>query len=300
MDNIESNLREIESCTIIAQTRMRQCQIGNTILCCRLKSTMTRLDTLRHVIVKTPPPNLATQYRHAMQSHNASQQVPPAYYPQEQQDGPHRGMCERNTLEEAAGAQDISVFGPEAAKAVAVDIETSGLDANCSITAVALVGQDWSVCYTFGPMDDFCANKAAIVTILNHAPLIYAFNAPDFDFPVMKRCFQLDNNTIGSWMAKLVDPLYAAKALYGTKLCAKLDLILTLNGLPSKTGSGLDAVHMAREGRWEELAAYCTHDTEVTRRLVGSQIVYWTEGMRFEALSSRVWVNSASPGASRA
>jgi hypothetical protein len=204
-------------------------------------------------------------------------------------------MCERNTLEEAAGAEDISVFGPKAAKAVAVDIETSGLEANCSITAVALVGQEWSVCYTFGPNDDFDYHRAAIVTILNEAPLIYAFNAPDFDFPVMQRCFGLSDSTMGNWMAKLVDPLYAAKALYGTKLCAKLDLILALNGLPAKTGSGLDAVHMAREGRWQQLAAYCTHDTEVTRRLIGSQIVYWTEGMTFRPRSRRVWANIATP-----
>jgi hypothetical protein len=230
-----------------------------------------------------------------MQNPNASEQVPPAYYPQEQQDRPDRGMCERNTLEEAAGAEDISVFGPKAAKAVAVDIETSGLEANCSITAVALVGQEWSVCYTFGPNDDFDYHRAAIVTILNEAPLIYAFNAPDFDFPVMQRCFGLSDSTMGNWMAKLVDPLYAAKALYGTKLCAKLDLILALNGLPAKTGSGLDAVHMAREGRWQQLAAYCTHDTEVTRRLIGSQIVYWTEGMTFRPRSRRVWANIATP-----
>ena len=204
-------------------------------------------------------------------------------------------MCERNTLEEAAGAEDISVFGPKAAKAVAVDIETSGLEANCSITAVALVGQEWSVCYTFGPNDDFDYHRAAIVTILNEAPLIYAFNAPDFDFPVMQRCFGLSDSTMGNWMAKLVDPLYAAKALYGTKLCAKLDLILALNGLPAKTGSGLDAVHMARDGKWQALAAYCTHDTEVTRRLIGSQIVYWTEGMTFRPRSRRVWANIATP-----
>jgi hypothetical protein len=51
------------------------------------------------------------------QNPNASEQVPPAYYPQEQQDRPDRGMCERNTLEEAAGAEDVPVFGPEEAKA---------------------------------------------------------------------------------------------------------------------------------------------------------------------------------------
>lgn len=172
---------------------------------------------------------------------------------------------------------------------MSVDIESTGLDPNCLITAVALVGPDWSVCYTFGPRDDFECNRAAIVSILDNAPLIYAFNAPGFDFPVMQRCFRLDDRTIGRWMAKLVDPLYAAKGLFGTKACAKLDVVLTLNGLPAKTGSGLDAVAMAREGRWQELAAYCTHDTEVTRRLIASKKVYWVEGLLFDPHSRHAW-----------
>ena len=37
------------------------------------------------------------------------------------------------------------------------------------------------------------------------------------------------------------------------------------NGLDSKTGTGGDAVVLAREGRWDELGAYCRQDTVKTR-----------------------------------
>ena len=198
-------------------------------------------------------------------------------------------MCERDSRQEEAGPQDVPIFSAEAAQAVAVDIETTGLGPHCAITAVGLAGPGWSVCYTFGPTDDFNANRAAIVQSLNSAPLIFAFNAPDFDFPVMQRCFGLSNSTVGSWMAKLVDPLYAAKGLFGTKACCKLSVVLALNGLPSKTGSGLEAVQMARDGRWRELADYCANDTEVTRNLISSQIVYWAEGLSFDPLSRGAW-----------
>jgi len=174
--------------------------------------------------------------------------------------------------------------------AVAIDIETSGLEPDCKITAVAIAGPDWHVCYTFGPHNDFIANRDAILGILDRAPLIYTFNGPGFDIPVMQRCFGLDDKIIGAWMAKLVDPLYAAKGLIGTKACAKLDVVLALNGMPAKTGSGLEAVHMAREGRWRELEDYCLHDTVVTRKLLDCETIYWAESLRYRPHSRCVWL----------
>ncbi len=34
--------------------------------------------------------------------------------------------------------------------------------------------------------------------------------------------------------------------------------------MQAKTGSGKDAVHMAEQGRWEDLELYCRHDTVLT------------------------------------
>lgn len=43
--------------------------------------------------------------------------------------------------------------------------------------------------------------------------------------------------------------------------------LLDLNGLPGKTGSGADAVGLARAGDWARLGEYCLNDTRVTHRV---------------------------------
>lgn len=172
---------------------------------------------------------------------------------------------------------------------VALDIETSGLEPDCRITCVGIASADKIESFTFGPADNWDAHRSAILSILSDAPLIYMFNGPGFDIPVMQRCFGLTDEVVGSWMAKLVDPLYAAKGLIGTRVCAKLAVVLALNGLPPKTGSGLDAVIMAREGRWRELAHYCANDTEVTRQLMLEKTVYWDQSLLFRPMGRHVW-----------
>jgi hypothetical protein len=107
---------------------------------------------------------------------------------------------------------------------------------------------------------------------------------------MLQRCFGLSDAAIGTWMRKMVDPLYAAKGLIGTKACSKLDVILALNGLSSKTGSGLEAVKLAREGRWDELADYCLSDTKLTRELVLCRPIFWTHDLQYAPLSRGVWV----------
>ena len=64
-------------------------------------------------------------------------------------------------------------------------------------------------------------------------------------------------------------------------------------GLDSKTGTGGDAVALAREGRWDELGAYCRQDTVKTRAvscletirlpLKSGRSVVLAGGRRFEA-----------------
>jgi hypothetical protein len=109
--------------------------------------------------------------------------------------------------------------------------------------------------------------------------MIYAYNGADFDLPFLRRCLGLPQSRLGAWMAKLVDPLYAARNLLGSRACATLATILALNGLESKTASGAEAVRMAETGQWDRLAAYCLQDTRVTHALMQREIIYWTEGL---------------------
>jgi hypothetical protein len=111
-----------------------------------------------------------------------------------------------------------------------------------------------------------------------------AFNGAWFDIPVLQRWLGLGHEVAGRWMAKLVDPHYAARGLLGTWACARLAVVLELNGLESKSGSGAEAARMARDGRWDELEAYCAQDARVTLSLGDS--MSWVQGLRC-ALRSR-------------
>jgi len=172
---------------------------------------------------------------------------------------------------------------------ISFDLETTGLGAHDTITCVGIVGPDFEVAFTFGPRDSFENNRAEILDILDRAPLLCSFNGPSFDIPMLQRCFGLDDQRVGSFMQKIVDPLYAAKALLGTRACAKLDVILALNGLQTKTSSGLEAVKMAREARWDELADYCLSDTRLTRELILCSPVFWVDNLSYAPLTRSVW-----------
>ncbi len=172
---------------------------------------------------------------------------------------------------------------------VSFDLETTGLQAHDTITCVGIVGPDFEAAFTFGPEDSFEENRAAIVEILCNAPMLCSFNGPSFDVPMLQRFFGLSDAVIGTFMLKIVDPLYAAKGLIGTKACSKLDVILALNGLQAKTGDGLRAITMAREGRWDDLRGYCLSDTRLTRELMLCSPVFWSHDMRYAPLTRGVW-----------
>ena len=173
---------------------------------------------------------------------------------------------------------------------ISFDLETTGLESHDRITCAGIVGPDYEIAYTFGPNDSFEENRAAIVDILNKAPLICMYNGASFDIPFMQRFFGLNDETVGFWMLKLVDPLYAARGLLGTKACEKLNVILALNGLQPKTSHGLEAVNMAREGRWDDLKSYCLSDTRLTRELILCKPVYWASGLKYAPLTRGAWI----------
>ena len=161
----------------------------------------------------------------------------------------------------------------------AFDIETTGLGPTDSITCIAIAGDGWSWTWHMGPCYDHEETKQQVKDQLDWATVLYAFNGASFDLPFMQRFFGYSDETVGSWMAKLVDPLYSARALLGYDACARLSVILELNGLPPKCGCGEDATALARDGRWEELENYCIGDAELTFRLLCSDKIRWVHGL---------------------
>ena len=132
------------------------------------------------------------------------------------------------------------------------------------------------------------SDLGAIAGHLDRAPLIYTFNGVTFDIPFLQRSFAYSNQQVGSWMKKVVDPLYSARALLGMEACRKLNDILILNGLPGKTAKGSDAIGMGRE----ELVAYCAHDTRMTFDLLEMSSVHWIYDLSYSCKSG-LWKRAA-------
>jgi hypothetical protein len=76
------------------------------------------------------------------------------------------------------------------------------------------------------------------------APTLAGFNAVRFDLPFIGRSLGVEGDRVDAWVAKCVDPFLGMRSTTG-RTC-KLQRLLELNGLGSKTGSGADAIALAR------------------------------------------------------
>ena len=131
------------------------------------------------------------------------------------------------------------------------------------ITCVCVCGEDWERVWVKE------IEVAAVVSVLNRASRIYAWNGAHFDLPFMQRVWKLSDTQVGLWMSKLVDPLYVASGL--VNMWEKLQSVLERNGLAGKCGTGAEAVQLARDGKWDELGKYCLVDTRQTYLLLANR-----------------------------
>lgn len=180
---------------------------------------------------------------------------------------------------------------PAAYGMVAFDIETMGLDpAQHRITAACLYGAmdgprpgqrvtragavpGPHVVKTFvfrhdEPDDKDLAQREEFMAHLDSARGLCAFNGIRFDFPFLQKAWDIPAARVESWIVKTFDVYEACKLGLGATF--SLDRLLAANSLESKTGSGLHAIQLAKEGKWEELGDYCMQDTRMTY-LVSSQ-----------------------------
>lgn len=155
---------------------------------------------------------------------------------------------------------------------VAFDIETLGLMVDGAplpeITCVCLFdGVEETALRLWGlsPVERD-ANVARIIARLDAADTLVGYNAVAFDLEFMRRAFAIDDARVRAWHAKCIDPLVLLRL--ATRTTAKMQHMLELNGLGSKTASGGDAIQMAREGAWDRLLAYCMMDARLVYALV--------------------------------
>lgn len=147
---------------------------------------------------------------------------------------------------------------------LAFDIETTGFRAEDTVTCVCAFdpdrGIEFSACT---PTGQTCEE---FLQLLDEAPLLCAFNGVRFDIPFIAKRWAVASERAGGWARKLVDPFEACKLALGQTF--SLDKLLATNGIACKTGCGSQAVVMAREGRWAELAEYCMQDTKKTHQAI--------------------------------
>lgn len=160
---------------------------------------------------------------------------------------------------------------------VGMDIETTGLEDDCELTCVCIWDGGSGRSWFFRDPAEKNASHTEITQALNDAPFIFAFNGAGFDIPVLARCMALPARVVGGWMAKLVDPSHASFALFGARMSQNLNSFLSLNDLQCKSGTGAEAVALAREEKWAALGAYCMDDARLTYLVINSTPGTWDD-----------------------
>lgn len=105
----------------------------------------------------------------------------------------------------------------------------------------------------------------ALFAAFDGASLIVAYNGIDFDMPVLRKYYSSSARYMRH-KQKLHDPFDRIRS--NTGLWVGLGTLLSHNGLPTKTGSGVDAVRLWEEGHRDELMSYCANDVTALTRLV--------------------------------
>jgi hypothetical protein len=144
---------------------------------------------------------------------------------------------------------------------LAFDLETTGKDiALDQITCAGVYDPDAGIkrFFIFALGDD----PEEFMRLLDQADRLCAFNGVRFDIPLIERCFGPSAARVSAWRLKLHDVFEACKL--ALDITFSLQSLLELNGIPGKTGSGLDAIQLALDKDWPSLGEYCLNDTQKT------------------------------------
>ncbi len=93
---------------------------------------------------------------------------------------------------------------------------------------------------------------------LSRKPLLVGFNSRHFDTPILQKYIQFDLKKIPQ-----LDIMEEVTKILGHRV--KLDSIAKATLATQKSGSGLKAIMLWREGRIDELKQYCLDDVRITR-----------------------------------
>jgi hypothetical protein len=149
------------------------------------------------------------------------------------------------------------------------DIETEGLNSDTDgITVASVYDPERSIRQTFffmRPGYDRQENIDGFLGMLDEAPSLCCFNGIRFDVPFIIKAFGVEPARYTAWFLKIFDYFEICKLVFSSS-CG-LNTMLSANGEEVKNSCGMQAVHWAKEGRWEELDEYCMRDTILTHIL---------------------------------
>lgn len=115
--------------------------------------------------------------------------------------------------------------------------------------------------YATGKSQAFLESELnTLFRLFEDASYLIGYNINSFDLPVLQAYYPGDITTF-----KTFDILDDIKLQIGRRLALN-DVISATCG-NKKTGHGLMAIDYYKEGKWEELKAYCTDDTMFTKEL---------------------------------
>ncbi len=155
---------------------------------------------------------------------------------------------------------------------LAFDIETTGLEPADSVVTVVCT-QNYHTgercAYEFArvrahePQNESLLREE-LVRAFDEAPSLCAFNGVRFDIPFLHKALNLSEATTAAWLLKTTDILEAARlGLFGPPHTFGLNLLCQHNSVAVKSGSGLQAIKFAHEGKWDALLSYCADDVRI-------------------------------------
>jgi len=157
----------------------------------------------------------------------------------------------------------------------ALDIETSGLSAfHCGITCIVAINEKGEVFKEYAPRfnysnyatpyDEFKLIRSFMRFLYGQTfTTLLTFNGKNFDIPfILSRMVEIQNSCPQEYidLKKYSHVDIAETTTYHTKLHSYAEIL----GLPSKSGTGLEAIKQWKSGDYKGLVDYCEQDVRVT------------------------------------
>ena len=156
---------------------------------------------------------------------------------------------------------------------VAFDIETEGLHPReHDVTCVAFYTEGVApitvlFCDCRHDPDETARRRDMVIRTLDAAGVILGFNAVRFDLWFLGTRWAIDTSRLASWVLKTRDPHHACYLLADRRVSlASAALVNEVSH--TKSGTGAEAVLMARRGQFKRLAEYNAQDAVVTWELL--------------------------------